>query len=122
MTRLPYSTEWQAIQGGEPFVLLSPNGRLFEVVHHTGAIVPTPREQMLGSLVGSALVHLTFPEISDDDIVVPPTLLWSKHGQPCEEQAGSSNKLYDRLDPAEIEGYTAKRQAQGWTMQKLRAR
>lgn len=116
--RYPNPEEWRAIQGGQPIILQSPSGKIFELVHayktlegeYAGplAVVPTPREQLLGT----EILHLALRD-TDDDIVAPAALLWERHGQPCEERSRDS---YDHLKPHKVDSYVEKRQSEGWKL------
>lgn len=117
MKRSPTPEEWQAIQGGPPIILQNPKGRVFELIHayrrqegdYTGplAVVPTPRNQLLGT----AMLHLVVPSTTDE-VVAPAALLWERHGQPCEQRPGTSP--YTRLKPHEVDGYVQKKLKEGW--------
>ncbi len=117
MARTPNPEEWRQIQGGEPTILESPSSQLFEIVHAYPqpdgafegplAVVPTPREQLLGT----TLVHFS------KDVVAPAALLWRHHGQPCEARSGRAN--YQRLTPDMVDTYVKKRMAEGWKQRSL---
>jgi hypothetical protein len=122
--RLPNAEEWRALQGGEPIILQSPSGKVFDIIHaytdttgeFNGTVVATPEEQLRASLVGSKLLH--FATESGDDVVAPATLLIDKHGQPCTVRSGGVG--YPRLDSSEqAKAYIQDRLAQGWEQKAL---
>jgi hypothetical protein len=117
MQRSPTPNDWRVIQGGAPLLLESPGRQLFEIIHayrsdderYKGplAIVPTPRDQLLGS----ALIHLSVPT-STDDLIVPAALLWQHHGHPCESIPGSLP--YQRLPAEAVDRYVQHSLSNGW--------
>lgn len=117
MPRAPQPSEWEAIQGGPPIIMVSPSDRLVEIIHaykngageYRGslAVVPTPREQ----LMGSTLLHLSLAD-TQDDVVIRAAFLWNFHGKPCEDR---SRDRYPRLRPAEVDAYLQDRLDRGWT-------
>ncbi len=114
--QLPNEQEWQAINGGEPTLLESPDSKLYEIIHPNGAIVPTPAEQLLGSLSASNLLRLN---VHGKDITVPAVLLWKYHGQPCEERSGSGSDGYKRIPEEKINEHIANQVAAGWRQKSL---
>jgi hypothetical protein len=110
---MPNQEQWGKINGSEPIILESPTGELFEILHpHLGAVVPTPKEQLLGSLAGSRLLRLELGE-TNEEVVVPATLLWKLHGEPCEVRS-ETREGYDRIDPSEVQDYISKKINDGW--------